>query len=270
MSGGARAARRGHRRGGHDRRRGGRDRAGPDTADRTASSRCRPGIRQSVSSAQRRTSWPSPGILLGAALTTAPLAFRRTYPITSFCVIMVAVIVTSGHTTSITFAAVICAAYSAVAYSPYRRAALLSVLAAAVIVDGGLPGHLAPGAGTLWRAAGTAADGGGRGRDTRLAPPGRGVRRAPAPREGRARGADPARRRAGAGPYRQRDARRGDAQRERDGGAGGRGPAGAGQLAGRGPRGAAGRRGQRADRHDRTAAPARPAGTLRGGSRGRG
>ena len=83
--------------------------------------------------------WPSLGTLLGAALTTAPLAFRRIYPITSFCVIMVAVIATSGHTTSITFAAVICAAYSAVTYSPFRRAALLSVLAAAVIVTAAYP-----------------------------------------------------------------------------------------------------------------------------------
>ena len=42
---------------------------------------------------------PSPLLLLGVALTTAPLAFRRIYPITAFCVIMVAIITTSGHTT---------------------------------------------------------------------------------------------------------------------------------------------------------------------------
>jgi signal transduction histidine kinase len=86
---------------------------------------------------------PGPGlsmrILIGAALTAAPLAFRRTYPITAFWVILVAVIATSGHTTAITFAAVICAAYSAAAYSPYRRAALLSVLAAGVIVTAAYP-----------------------------------------------------------------------------------------------------------------------------------
>jgi signal transduction histidine kinase len=83
--------------------------------------------------------WPSPWILLGAAMTTAPLAFRRIYPITAFCVIMVAVIATSGYTTSITFAAVIFAAYTAAAYSPFRRAALLSVLAAAIIVTAAYP-----------------------------------------------------------------------------------------------------------------------------------
>jgi signal transduction histidine kinase len=90
---------------------------------------------------------PGPGLstgdLIGAALTTAPLAFRRTYPITAFCVIMAGVF-PSAHTTAITFAAVILAAYSAAAYSPYRRAALLSVLAAAVIVTAVYPNTTPP------------------------------------------------------------------------------------------------------------------------------
>jgi signal transduction histidine kinase len=106
----------------------------------------RPGIKINpfvIGSAQGGA-WPSLGTLLGAALTTTPLAFRRIYPITSFCVIMVAVIATSGYTTSITFAAVICAAYSAVTYSPFRRAALLSVLAAAVIVTAAYPNTSPP------------------------------------------------------------------------------------------------------------------------------
>jgi len=47
---------------------------------------------------------------------------------------MAAVIVTSSHTTTVTFAAVIFAAYSAVAYSKYRRMALLSVATAAIVV----------------------------------------------------------------------------------------------------------------------------------------
>ena len=76
----------------------------------------------------------SPGTVIGAAFTAAPLAFRRTYPILAFCVILAALFGTNGHTTSITVAAVIVAAYSAAAYSPYRRAALLSVLAGGVIV----------------------------------------------------------------------------------------------------------------------------------------
>jgi signal transduction histidine kinase len=90
---------------------------------------------------------PGPGLstgdLIGAALTTAPLAFRRTYPITAFCVIMAGVF-PGAHTTAITFAAVILAAYSAAAYSPYRRAALLSVLTAAVIVTAVYPDTTPP------------------------------------------------------------------------------------------------------------------------------
>jgi signal transduction histidine kinase len=88
--------------------------------------------------------WPSPWILLGVVLTVAPLAFRRVYPNTAFIVIMAAVIGTSGHTTVITIAAVILAAYSAVAYSPYRRAALLTVLVAAVIVTAAYPNTSPP------------------------------------------------------------------------------------------------------------------------------
>ena len=93
--------------------------------------------------------WPSPGILLGAALTTAPLAFRRIYPIAAFCVILAAVIGTSRHTTSITFAAAIFAAYSAVAYSPFRRAGPAQRAGRGGHRDGRLPEHHAAGAGTL-------------------------------------------------------------------------------------------------------------------------
>jgi signal transduction histidine kinase len=83
--------------------------------------------------------WPSPWILLGVALTVAPLAFRRIYPITAFCVILAAVIGTRGQATAITFAAVIFAAYSAVAYSAFRRLALLTVLAGGAIVTAAYP-----------------------------------------------------------------------------------------------------------------------------------
>ncbi|MGH3286769.1 MAG: sensor histidine kinase [Streptosporangiaceae bacterium] len=86
----------------------------------------------------------STGVLIGAALTAAPLAFRRTYPIIAFCVILAALFGTNGHTTSITVAAVIVAAYSAAAYSPYRRAALLSVLAGGVIVTAAYPNTTPP------------------------------------------------------------------------------------------------------------------------------
>jgi signal transduction histidine kinase len=83
-------------------------------------------------------------VLLGVVLTTAPLAFRRTYPITAFCLILAAIIATSNYSTAITFAAAICAAYSAVCYSPFRRVALLIVLAAAVIVTAAYPNTTPP------------------------------------------------------------------------------------------------------------------------------
>jgi signal transduction histidine kinase len=88
--------------------------------------------------------WPGPGpgglarvpffVVLGIALTTAPLAFRRRYPATSFGIIVAAVIATSGYSTTVSYAAVIFAAYSAVAYSRFRRMALLTVTTAAIIV----------------------------------------------------------------------------------------------------------------------------------------
>jgi signal transduction histidine kinase len=82
----------------------------------------------------------SPWVLLGVALTTAPLAFRRTYPITAFWVILAAIVATSGSThTVITFASVIFAAYCAAAYSPFRRLALASVLAAGIFVTAAYP-----------------------------------------------------------------------------------------------------------------------------------
>jgi signal transduction histidine kinase len=85
----------------------------------------------------------SPWMLLGVALTTAPLAFRRTYPITAFCVILAATMATSDPTV-ITFVAVIFAAYCAVAYSPFRRLALVSVLVAAIIVTAAYPNTSPP------------------------------------------------------------------------------------------------------------------------------
>lgn len=92
----------------------------------------------------QHATFPPPGLLVGTVLTTAPLAFRRSYPIVAFCVILGAVIGTSGNATTITFAAVIFAAYSAVAYSAFRRLALLTVLAAAVIVTAAYPNTTPP------------------------------------------------------------------------------------------------------------------------------
>ena len=210
--------------------------------------------RSSSTRAQRPHPAVPPGlsawVVLGVALTTAPLAFRRRYPATAFGVIFAAVLVAHDHATTISFGAVIFAAYSAVLYSRFRWAALLAVGTGAVIATADVPGHHAAGPRPVHRAAGAGADRRRGGRDARVAAAGRGFGRTAAPGRGRARGADPPGGRGGAGPDRRRAARRRDPQRERDGGAGGRGPQRAGQLTGRGPGGPAGRRGQRADRDE--------------------
>ena len=82
---------------------------------------------------------PSGWLLLAIALTTAPLAFRRRYPATAFGLIFAAVLVAHDHDTTITFAAVIFAAYSAVLYSRFRWAALLAVGTGAVIATAAFP-----------------------------------------------------------------------------------------------------------------------------------
>ncbi len=90
----------------------------------------------------------SPGlawlVMLGVALTAAPLAVRRRYPATAFWVMLAAVFATSSETTTVTFIAVIFAAYCAVAYSRFRGLALLSVLLAALIVTAAFPNTTPP------------------------------------------------------------------------------------------------------------------------------
>ncbi len=76
--------------------------------------------------------------------TTAPLAFRRRYPASVFCVIIAAVLATNGYSTTVTFVAVLFAAYSAIVYSPHRRLALLCVGTAAVIVTAAFPNTTPP------------------------------------------------------------------------------------------------------------------------------
>src|SRR5690349_4514058 len=78
-------------------------------------------------------------VVLGIALTTAPLAFRRRYPAMAFSVIFAAVLAAHNHVTTITFAAVIFAAYSAVLYSRFRWAALLAAGTGAVIATAAFP-----------------------------------------------------------------------------------------------------------------------------------
>jgi signal transduction histidine kinase len=82
--------------------------------------------------------------LAGVVATTAPLAFRRTYPTGALTVILVAFIATDSFSTAITVGAVIFAAYSAVAYSKYRRTALLALLTGVVIITVTYPETTAP------------------------------------------------------------------------------------------------------------------------------
>ncbi len=89
--------------------------------------------------------------MVGVALTTAPLAFRRTYPISAFCVIVLAVIATARYSTAITIAAAVFAAYCAVVYGKNRLAALGCLAAGAAVVTldyprigPQIPGRLAP------------------------------------------------------------------------------------------------------------------------------
>jgi len=87
---------------------------------------------------------PPVWVLLAVAMTTAPLAFRRRYPVTAFCVLIAAVLTAHNHVTTIAIAAVLLAAYSAVVYSRFGRMALLAVAAAAAIVTAAFPNTTPP------------------------------------------------------------------------------------------------------------------------------
>jgi signal transduction histidine kinase len=95
---------------------------------------------------------PVPSLAMaGVVLTTAPLAFRRTYPTSAFCVIVLAVIFTNQYSTAVTVAAALFAAYFAVVYARNRPAALGCLAAGAAIVTfdypkigSQIPGRLTP------------------------------------------------------------------------------------------------------------------------------
>jgi signal transduction histidine kinase len=201
--------------------------------------------------------------LLGVVLTTAPLAFRRTYPASAFGVILAASIATGSYTTAITVAAAIFAAYCAVAYSKYRRTTLLALLAAAIIITVAYPQATAqvPERYTpllvlvptvalgnvmrMWRQR--AGESAGR------------LRLAQAVHEAETRRAVETERARIASELHDVVTHNVSVMVV----AGRRRPQGAGQLARRRARGVARHRGQRPDRDDRAAAPARPAGAHR-------
>ena len=78
-------------------------------------------------------SWP---MLLVVALTAAPLAVRRIFPLTAFWIIMIAVLGSGVYAGQVTYFTVGFAAYSAVAHSRFRGLALLSLPLAAVLIIG--------------------------------------------------------------------------------------------------------------------------------------
>ena len=67
-------------------------------------------------------------------LTSVPLAFRRRFPLAAFAVLLAGALATRQYATDITFLAIVFAGYSAVAYSRFRNAAMLSMPLAGVLV----------------------------------------------------------------------------------------------------------------------------------------
>ncbi|MBV9446552.1 MAG: hypothetical protein JO345_11755 [Streptosporangiaceae bacterium] len=85
---------------------------------------------------------PSVSVLIGVALTAAPLALRRRYPLATVCVIFAAIILTRDWAPPITFATAVFAAYSAVAHSRFRQIALGFVLTGAIAITMTFPNTL--------------------------------------------------------------------------------------------------------------------------------
>jgi signal transduction histidine kinase len=83
------------------------------------------------------------GISVGAAFfvvaTSAPLALRRIRPLTAFWVVYAGTVLDGSDVNTVTVIAIVIAAYSAVVYSPFRGAALISVPAAALIITAKFP-----------------------------------------------------------------------------------------------------------------------------------
>jgi signal transduction histidine kinase len=68
--------------------------------------------------------------------TSVPLAFRRRFPLAAFAVLLAGALATRRYATDVTFLAIVFAGYSAVAYSRFRNAAMLSMpLAGLLVVD---------------------------------------------------------------------------------------------------------------------------------------
>ena len=79
-----------------------------------------------------------------AVVTTAPLALRRIRPLTAFWVIFLGTVTATHYINAVTLIAVVLAAYSAAAHSPFRGAALISVLSAGLMVTAAFPNTTPP------------------------------------------------------------------------------------------------------------------------------
>jgi signal transduction histidine kinase len=80
-----------------------------------------------------------PGVrdYLSALFTTVPLAWRRRYPLAVFWLVIAATVIEPNHGDALTkLVACAIAAYTVAAYSPYRPAATISLVAAAAAVAG--------------------------------------------------------------------------------------------------------------------------------------
>ena len=82
--------------------------------------------------------------LAGVALTGAPLAFRRRWPVAAFWLILAAILSTGNNSTIVTFVAVIFAAYCAVTYGRYRVLAMASLLAGGLVAAAAFPNTTPP------------------------------------------------------------------------------------------------------------------------------
>ena len=69
--------------------------------------------------------------------TSLPLAARRRFPLSAFVVLLFGALATQRYATDVTFLAIVFAGYSAVAYSRFRGAALLSMIPASLLVAAG-------------------------------------------------------------------------------------------------------------------------------------
>jgi signal transduction histidine kinase len=69
--------------------------------------------------------------------TSLPLAARRRFPLSAFVVLLAGTLATQRYATDVTFLAIVFAGYSAVAYSRFRGAALLSMIPASLLVAAG-------------------------------------------------------------------------------------------------------------------------------------